>query len=842
MRSHAKKDKQQSPGRHIPLSVVFALGCVLVLVAFTAVTTLSAVMFSKTTKESVDANIQLALTSAMEHVMKPLDESSRYIDRLRDKIEMDPATYGIDDVDPHSISGNPTLKAFYLDTMLASLQRLEMTYIFQTRQSSRYEHSPGVPVDMNMVASGVDNQLLFMANNSWVQIDITSKDNLTKINTMPITTMEVNLAGAPFINDAYNTVNKRWIAAAFSIPQAGVATSTLMTIYAKIRGFPGGSWALGIDHNMAEFRELMAQATPPFSLGIIDANKVVVEGSHTSLYDLHGNSFITSSLQGVNLFKSDSELWPAGGTPSADLNQVYTKAIEVCKTSDCNSPVIHRDGSRLISILRVRDASTDLDLLMVSSVPRSYFFGSADTSMYVSITVSAVCCVLMIVGCVGLLMCIRPALSKLQDNMLLASELQNDRVEHTDSVLTDIAELSSVFDEMNKRLLVARSFVPEAVLLGQQDNTQDDDDEGSVAIRGRTGSKRTIGSQLSNSMLARSSIVRSGTIQTSQDTPTSVMSSEKLARLFVMGEKRVTVLALNLLGFNNLLTIDKHIPRAQRIHEISAQLLTIVVAAAQEERGVMDSFHGDHFILTFNASRAVAGALGAAVRTAGAISVAVRHDSMFRGSLGLSAGAASGKTHVGTLGIDGHRRLSVVGHAYRSAVGLQGVCAQFMQRTATRKSGGVTAGCVVDEQALKEISSSGIYMQLIGCATNAAGRDDPTNVYAAHCLANGCEQVDDDEWLYELDAIQAGDPFRESNEAMAALMSGDIDRCGQLIASHKQERGPTRNQSVTDSVTSFDNSEVLYTDNPAWTAVDIYHHHTQEEVGKGRDPWVYSRC
>ena len=63
---------------------------------------------------------------------------------------------------------------------------------------------------MNMVASGVDKQLLFMSNNSWVQIDITSKDNLTQINTMPITTMEVNLAGAPFITDAYATINKRW--------------------------------------------------------------------------------------------------------------------------------------------------------------------------------------------------------------------------------------------------------------------------------------------------------------------------------------------------------------------------------------------------------------------------------------------------------------------------------------------------------------------------------------------------------------------------------------------------------------------------------------------------------
>ena len=54
-----------------------------------------------------------------------------------------------------------------------------------------------------------------------------------------------------------------------------------------------------------------------------------------------------------------------------------------------------------------------------------------------------------------------------------AAELHNDRVVHTSTYLRDVAQLSAVFDGMNQQLLIARSFVPEAVLLGKTDDSHD---------------------------------------------------------------------------------------------------------------------------------------------------------------------------------------------------------------------------------------------------------------------------------------------------------------------------------------------------------------------------------
>ena len=81
---------------------------------------------------------------------------------------------------------------------------------------------------------------------------------------------------------------------------------------------------------------------------------------------------------------------------------------------------------------------------------------------------------------------IRPTLRRLQENMLLASELRNHLVVHTPSRLTELAELSAVFDDMNQRLTIARSFVPEAILLGQESEEGNDED-------GNEGAQRFLG-------------------------------------------------------------------------------------------------------------------------------------------------------------------------------------------------------------------------------------------------------------------------------------------------------------------------------------------------------------
>ena len=341
-------------------------------------------------------------------------------------------------------------------------------------------------------------------------------------------------------------------------------------------------------------------------------------------------------------------------------------------------------------------------------------------------------CVVVMVGCIVLLVLIQRPLSSLQENMVLAAELHNDRV-HTSTYLRDIARMSAVFDGMNQQLLIARSFVPEAVLLGKTEDSQEEcgDEEGSVThdhTSSHVSKHMSVGSRL---------VSASGhdNPESSMMTGSSGNSSNGMAKLFNVAEKRVGVLSLNLVGFHALCAPEKFATRAHKINELSTTLLTLAVACSHAERGVMDSFHGDHFTLTFNASRVVSGPLAAAVRTANAFIEEVRQRGQFDGCRGVAAGAASGRAHVGTFGIEGYRRMSVVGDVYRAANGLQQAPVQFL-----RMSGVLREACAIEEGGLKELGNCAFHMQAVGCvqgsayrsAARAGAEKAPPAVYFAH--------------------------------------------------------------------------------------------------------------
>ena len=274
-----------------------------------------------------------------------------------------------------------------------------------------------------------------------------------------------------------------------------------------------------------------------------------------------------------------------------------------------------------------------------------------------------------------------------------------------------------------------------------------------------------------------------------------------MAKLFNIAEKRVAVLSLNLLGFHALCAPDRQATRAQRINEISTALLTMAVACAHSERGVMDSFHGDHFVLTFNASRAVAGPLAAAVRTANTFIQVVRSDPQLSGCV-VAAGAASGRAQVGTFGIDGYRRMSVVGEAYRNATALQLAAVQFLRMNS---HAGLDSGCLVDETALKELGSCPFHLQIVGCIQSShtrTGQSEKQCRTAYFALDASSLNSVQDEWLYELDAMEATDPYTEPNRAMIALMGGSVAECRSIVDAHNntQYALPPRLMGTTSSL------------------------------------------
>ena len=818
------------------------INCGIVVAAFIVVLAYSNQTFLANVENSVIDAVDLALVGSMQLVRSPLDSSEQLVRRLRDKIETLPNEYGVDDGDLN-LSTNPAVSSFLLDGALVVYQREEIQAVFQVRKSQRYQFN-GKFTDI--VATTLRGSVSLTANNS-LDIGIISSGrdvaNLTAANAFTFK-FPYDASQFSFVSDTYNTSGIRWDAAPFSVSGADVPMAVLLTIYASVNVSWGTPfWGLGIQHNTVAFGEYMLEATAPFSIGITNVNKVPHGDASTSLYEMNRGSLIATSLAGYQLNKTATTLWPAGSTSSSQLNSDYNHATSLCPTSSSclSAPRSRILGNRIVGAFRYAQSSTSLSVMLVIGVPKEFYFKSANTSLMVSVAVGFVCCLIGIVGSIVLSRLISPALTKLQANMMLAADLKNEQVVHTQSKLSDIAELSSVFDEMNQRLLVARSYITEAVLLGHASGSIDDDDEGSnedvIDYDHTDKSHRPSGLELSTAESATD--VSTPTLDKRTSPSSSNERTKTIAQsLNTISERRVAVLAMNLVGFHSIVS-ERGAPRPQQVQCVSSALTNIIVNAAHNERGVIDSFHGDHFILTFNASRVVAGPLTAAIRTANVVGAAVRQDATFSGSVGVSAGASVGKALLGTLGVDGYRRLSVVGVVYRVAVGLQGIGAQFLYKTAASRGRPVTPGCTIDESQLKEVSNCGIHLQLIGLGipTLRAFRSHARPVYNAH-HNNGSHSVEEDEWLYELDAIEAGDPFAQPNEALTALMKGDVAHCSQLLAAHQPQTGSSLSHSQVDSANLSSSSCQHGKRHFSWDVVDQLLHSDPADH-HGIPPWQH---
>jgi class 3 adenylate cyclase len=810
---------------------------------FTAITTVSSITFTNQVEAGIKRNRKLSLESAMREIISPLQRSASWVNQMAVMLEASPHKYKCDDGNISSLDGNASNAGFLYDAGMYALQRPTLRFIYQTRLSSRFTTPNGTKRPIVCLVSPPQTEAILFANGSRISANYAAGGSaLEGIGTIPTTTSEVDIINLSFVREPVETVEPRWLSGPvtirlgtnitiLSVQRDNVETRFSYMVNITDPSDPTAKWAVGIDHNMKTLQVTLRQATPPVQLSLTATNESVstitmVSGAHTSIYNMHEGVLMSSTHPDMPIVQSNGKMFSAGQTPVHEINRAYNAAIDLCGTSDCTNAEVVIQKESVQTVLRYNNPTSRLHLLLVTSVPRSYYFDDADRTFAIMLGLSVGSFVLVASGCLALLVLLHRPLSSLKRNMIEAAELHNDRVEHTSTYLRDIAQLSTVFDGMNQQLLIARSFVPEAVLLGKTEDSQEDvEDEGSVS-----GDVHTKSAHSRNFANEPSSATLDGTNASSNN------SSNGMAKLFNVAEKRVGVLSLNLLGFHGLCAPERNVSRAQKINELSTDLLELAVACAHGERGVMDSFHGDHFTLTFNASRAVSGPLAAAVRTATAFIAGVSESTRYGGCGGVAAGAASGRAHVGTFGIDGYRRMSVVGEVYRTANMLQTAAVQLL-----RMNAGMRAGCMIEEAALKELGHGALHLQLTAClqssAHRAQGGKTPAKAYFAHPVDQDEKTINamkaDGEWLYELDAIEATNPFLEPNLAMNALMEGNAALCGQLIDAHLAAAANTsplgnspRNRSGSMSLTmsddgSFDLMEITQMDDysPAWAFV-----------------------
>eukprot|EP00659_Diplonema_papillatum_P019632 gene19632-30251_t len=262
---------------------------------------------------------------------------------------------------------------------------------------------------------------------------------------------------------------------------------------------------------------------------------------------------------------------------------------------------------------------------------------------------------------------------KLREAAINATVIAQHIIDGNYEVLTELGEvekdpvmraIQEAYLAMGTQLQLLKSFLPQSLLAqfegeGTEDEVSGQDSDkkssmpGSVVSRDNMSKRSSMGHRKPRYSMAL----------------THLSSGEVGGGAGVLAEKGVThrkvsVLAFNVRGFNNTL-------RSPAIMvDLQKTMLESLFTNVSVQKGIVDSFQGDHAICTFNAAKtAPAHSLKAASATMTFLKSISNPDE-------VTIGISSGMCVVGVMGTKGMKRSNVVGPAFTQAVVLERLCKQ----------------------------------------------------------------------------------------------------------------------------------------------------------------------
>jgi hypothetical protein len=262
------------------------------------------------------------------------------------------------------------------------------------------------------------------------------------------------------------------------------------------------------------------------------------------------------------------------------------------------------------------------------------------------------------------------------------------------SPMAEVRAIQTAFEQLQRQLAAVRPYVPMSVLATLDSDAVFDDGSPVESARGSAAGSQSgsvhRGSQLRSSSRAASyrvgrshinhmaASIRSGS-DSGASGSTAYVSPVGAVRVLNVAiglvSRRIAVLAFNLRGFHALAGA-----KTADAVALQAAVQAAVEQAATDSGGVVDSFHGDRAVVSYNAVTPVA---SAAVSAAIA---ALRLEATLRGGAianygGCSMGLASGAANVGNIGSPSSRRFCIVGNVYNQAVALERMSRQHAVAT-----------------------------------------------------------------------------------------------------------------------------------------------------------------
>ena len=463
--------------------------------------------------------------------------------------------------------------------------------------------------------------------------------------------------------------------------------------------------------NRADVERIQIISSVGFGIALMDFYYTVKAvtpddpNAHTVLYDLSSSVLIASTRLPPTLqYNVTSEtLFRAGHAPSARVNEVYYRSG--IATQAVHTYEVTFDGDTIIGTLVFELPETGTLYGVAQSIPRDYYFAEIVQMRKVMIASGVACCVVVVLLCIAVAIGIFHGIQQLLANMALAAKMRNDRTSYIVTFISDIDRLAKGFGNMNDMLLEARVYLPQHMLLTTSSDESGLEDEGSLgddgvadaAARTFRSAQHTETSNASYSDVPTSTALASSanrgtggaTDQSGNEgkvrkgrgainnanvatkaSPAAGATGPAPAGGVVNGMtlKRVTVLAINGRGVHRMMNILA----PATVVATTTHMAEAVMRSAHAHKGVVDSFHGDHFVISFNAARANAEGPVRAAQTALAfadVGIPVNRFS--------AMGIASGRACVGNLGTATLKRLSIIGPVYSKAIALERLCRRF---------------------------------------------------------------------------------------------------------------------------------------------------------------------
>ena len=320
------------------------------------------------------------------------------------------------------------------------------------------------------------------------------------------------------------------------------------------------------------------------------------------------------------------------------------------------------------------------------------------------------------------------------------------------SSLSEVRSMQESFVQMVANLIEYRNYMPQAVLVETEEESEYDQSQGVSRSRASRAPSSGEGSHMSYNA-EHSSTVQASVLRMKEQQRT--LASDGLRK------KCVTMAYYNACGWHALTSRMDSL----EVCDLHGRYVETVLNTMKAYKSVCESFSGDRIVTTFNAFQALSThrpcALRAMLKLRGDLGKITVHGK----ALEYSCAAVTGDARVGSMGCKGMKKLSIMSPCFPWLVCLERyACARGY-------------GEVVDHSLARDVMCEFV-LKLTDALLYAKRTSNQLKVYQLHeeCKVGG------DEWMYQMEKAAATSPAAAWNAVFEAALADDWDEARGHIA------------------------------------------------------------